>query len=98
MKREDGLAAGAAPLMDGADHVSGFKHDSHAREIWGDAYDAIPKSVFATLAHFLAARCADDREQIDALILAELDALSGQIMPERQARAAIKAIRKATTA
>lgn len=31
-----------------------FKNDQHARKHWGKAYDAIPKSVFATAAWHLA--------------------------------------------
>ena len=75
-----------------------FKNDQHARDVWGSAYDAIPKSVFATMAYYLAGSCVDsaeDREQVDERLLQELEALSGQIIPERQGRASIKALRAA---
>ncbi len=36
-----------------------MKADQHAREIWGEAYADIPKSVFATLAWHLANRASD---------------------------------------
>ena len=80
------------------------KSDAHARELWGSAYDSIPKSVFATMAYYLAGNCVDsaeDADQVDARLLEELEALTAQIIPERQGKAAIKAFRahlaKATT-
>lgn len=76
------------------------KQDEHARELWGDAYNAIPKSVFATMAWFLAGAASDncdDPESIVARVLEELDALRGQVLPERQANAAIKAVRSTFT-
>lgn len=79
----------------------GFKSDAHARRLFGDAYDAIPKSVFATMAYYLASVCSgspDDRASVDARLLQELEALSGQIIPERQGNAAIKAFRAAIAA
>lgn len=70
------------------------KSDQHARDNWGSAYDAIPKSVFATMAYYLAGACVDSAEnqqQVHARILEELDALSDQIIDGRQGRAAIRA-------
>jgi hypothetical protein len=61
------------------------KLDRHARKVWGRAYGAIPKSVFATLAFHLA----------DAASLAELD---GPIHPGIDAnhryRSELRAIRE----
>jgi hypothetical protein len=75
-----------------------FKTDGHAKALWGDAYDAIPKSVWATMAWHLANIASDAPDvagSAEARALAELDALGGQIIPERQAKAAIAAIRNA---
>lgn len=77
------------------------KNDQVARDLFGHSYDAIPKSVFAVMAYYLAGNSVDSAEddnQVRARILEELEALSGQILPERQGRAAIKAFKEACAA
>lgn len=76
----------------------GLKNDDHAREHWGAAYGAIPKSVFASLAWHLAnvaSGNADNRGAAEARAVEELRALGGSIIPERQASGAARAILKA---
>lgn len=67
------------------------KHDYPARELWGDAYDDIPKSIFAVVAYSLAARdgIAPDsfREQVSALT-------RGGIIDQAQSRRVLKALAK----
>jgi hypothetical protein len=68
------------------------KTDAHARKHWGAAYDAVPKSVFATLAWRLADRIGPEAV---AVALEELDALAANgIIPEIQTNRAVKAIGK----
>lgn len=73
----------------------GFKSDRAARETWGAAYDAIPKSAFALVAFHLANLAAEEPdlfESICARFAEEADALAlNEIMPDAHA----KAIRKA---
>lgn len=69
--------------------MRGFKSDSAARQHWGVAYDAIPKSAFALIAFHLANLAADEPdsfESISARLVEEADALSANgIMPEQHA-------------
>lgn len=68
------------------------KADQHARKHWGKAYDAIPKSVFATVAWHLA-NFASDGGNAEARFVEELKAmLDNGIIDERQTKPAIKAI------
>lgn len=74
------------------------KNDQHARDaVRSDVFDAIPKSVFATLAYRLADRLDggnDDQAQAFAVMVEELDALAlNGIVPADQARRAIKSLR-----
>lgn len=74
------------------------KNDRHAREHWGDSYDKIPKSVFATLCWHLANVASDSAGAPGAAerrTIVELDALATQLMPEKQARDAEKVLREA---
>lgn len=75
------------------------KNDWHARQALGRCYDAIPKSVFATLAYRLADRLNggnDDQAEALAMMRDELQALSlNGIVPERQAALALKALEAA---
>lgn len=81
-----------------AKHVQGFKSDSHARRLWGAAYDDIPKSVFATVAWHLANLCSESADvpgAAEARAVQEIETLGYGHIPERQAKAAVKAIRAA---
>jgi hypothetical protein len=42
--------------------MRGFKNDRHARFHWGNVYDSIPKSVFATVAWHLANVASDSAD------------------------------------
>lgn len=65
------------------------KADSHARACWGEAYDNIPKSVFATVAWHLASVSGDS----PGAFLEQLRALADNgTLPERQANACAKAL------
>lgn len=75
-----------------------FKQDGAARRAWGDAYDAVPKSVFALACWHLAnvaSGTADAPGAAEARMIEELDALRHGHMPEAQADRAIRAIRAA---
>ena len=75
-----------------------FKNDRAARVLWGDAYDAVPKSVFAVMAFYLAGGCVDSAEDFNLVrcrLIDEIEALSGQIIDKRQGDAAMKAMQKA---
>jgi hypothetical protein len=76
-----------------------FKQDRSARLAWGDAYDAIPKSVFALSAWHLANVASDSADASGAAerrMVEELVALrDGGHLPTEQADRAIKAIAKA---
>ena len=74
-------------------------NDGVAREIWGSAYDAIPKSVFAVLAWYLAppADCASDEGVGNdgelRRFAEELEAMhSNGILGERQVKRAQRAL------
>ena len=70
------------------------KNDSIARHLYGEAYDRIPKSVFAVMAWYLADACSDDGVGNDgelARLQDELKALRGQVLDERQADRALAA-------
>jgi len=69
------------------------KNDLAAREHWGAAYDAVPKSVYAVLAWRLADRLGEG--EAVAICIEELEALGGQIIDARQASRAVKSIREA---
>jgi hypothetical protein len=74
------------------------KNDHVARDLWGHAYDDIPKSVFAVMAFYLAGGCVDSAEDFNlvrARILEELDALTGQIIDEKQGKRCLKSAREA---
>ena len=71
------------------------KRDEHARRAWGDAYDAIPKSVFALAAWHLAngsSESADADGAAEQRFIEELEALRHH-MADGQADRAIKAVR-----
>ena len=75
-----------------------LKQDAAARQAWGDAYDAIPKSVFALLAWHLAnvaSDAADEPGAAERRAVEELEALRYGHLPTAQADRAIKAIRAA---
>lgn len=73
-----------------------FKKDGAARAAWGDAYAAIPKSVFAIVAWHLAnvaSDSADDDGAAEKRFVEELAALrDGGHLDRAQATSAIKAI------
>lgn len=74
-----------------------FKNDRAARELLGDAYDRIPKSVFAVAAYYLADACSDAGVGNDDAInrlRQEFEALGGQIIDPVQAKRAIAALDK----
>ena len=64
------------------------KNDSHARECWGDLYDSLPKSVFATAAWHLAnvaSGAADGPGEAEKRFFEELRALvASGIIPKQQ--------------
>lgn len=68
------------------------KHDSEARALWGAAYEAIPKSVFAVAAWHLANLAGDGEAGGAARRFAEeINALGmGGIITEAQASRALK--------
>lgn len=74
-----------------------FKNDGHAKEALGLAFDAIPKSVFATLAYRLADRLEggnDDQGRAFTVMIEELEALAlNDIIPADQVKRAVKALR-----
>lgn len=76
----------------------GLKDDQHALRQWGAAYDAIPKSVFATVAWHLANLAsgeADADGAAEAMFRAELGALiDAGIIPSGQGKRADAAIAK----
>lgn len=77
-----------------------FKQDGAARRAWGDAYDAIPKSVFALAAWHLAnvaSGSADEPGAAELRMIEELEALQYGHLQQAQATRAIKAIRLATS-
>lgn len=79
--------------------MSGLKSDRAAREQWGSAYDAIPKSAFALIAFHLANNCADEPDTFSGILarfLEEADCLAlNGMMPEARAKAIRAAIAKA---
>lgn len=72
------------------------KNDEAARRYWGDAYDGIPKSVFALIAWQLANRCSENCDQPGAAeteFVAELKALvNAGIMDAAQAKRTLTAL------
>ena len=74
------------------------KNDVHAREHWKDVYDAIPKSVFATVAWHLANLAsgeADAPAAAERMFLEEVQALGqADILPSQHVRAVIRAFSK----
>lgn len=70
--------------------------DGVAREIWGSAYDAIPKSVFAVVAWYLADCASDEGVGNDGELrrfAEELEAMhSNGILGERQVKRAQRAL------
>jgi hypothetical protein len=72
------------------------KNDQAARDHWGAAYDAIPKSVFAVAAWHLANVASETCDALGAAegrFAEELEALAGSgILEPRQAKAALKAL------
>lgn len=78
-------------------HKSGImKNDAHGHAHWGNAYDSIPKSVFATVAWHLANVASGECDNPGAAELRfaeELRALAiNGIIPVSQAASAAKAI------
>jgi hypothetical protein len=75
-----------------------IKQDAHAHRHWGDAYDAIPKSVFATVAWHLANAMSGECDADGAAeraFLAELAALvESGLIPAPQATRARAALAK----
>lgn len=73
-----------------------FKKDEPARRAWGDAYDAIPKSVFALVAWHLANVMSANADEVGAAETAfanELKALAdGGHLDKAQAFASLKAL------
>ena len=70
--------------------------DSIARDLWGQAYDAIPKSVFAVVAWYLA-DCASDEGVGNGgelrRFIEELEAMgSNGILDERQVKKALRSV------
>lgn len=71
------------------------KDDTAARALLGDAYDRIPKSVFAVAAYYLADACSDagvGNGQAIARLREEFECLSGQVIDPAQAKRAIAAL------
>jgi hypothetical protein len=72
------------------------KNDRHARAAIGEGFDAIPKSVFGTLAYRLADRLCggnDDRPAAFAMMREELEALGvNGIIPTDQVKRSLKAL------
>jgi hypothetical protein len=70
------------------------KNDSHAKELWGAAYDDIPKSVFATVAWHLANLCSDRADTPGAALerfISEIEVLrDNEMIPKPQAIAALR--------
>lgn len=64
------------------------KNDSHARDCWGDLYDSLPKSVFATAAWHLANIASGEADAPGAAekrFFEELKALAANgIIPKQQ--------------
>jgi len=71
------------------------KDDTCARHLWGDAYDAIPKSVFAACSYFLAQICSEEYGGEIARMIKEVEALGlNQIISDAQSRRCVSALRK----
>lgn len=70
------------------------KNDAHARQCWGDLYDKLPKSVFATAAWHLANLAsgeADNEGAAERQFFEELKALMyNDIIPKQQVLRALK--------
>jgi hypothetical protein len=69
-------------------------NDATAHALWGDAYDAIPKSVFAAIAWHLAnlaSGCCDEPGMAEKRFLEEWDALlsHGLSAPSKKLRASM---------
>ena len=75
------------------------KNDSAARELFGsDAYDRIPKSVFAVAAYYLADACSDagvGNGQAIERLREEFRCLSEQVIDPAQAKRADAALARA---
>lgn len=80
-------------------HGRGLKDDQHAYRHWGAAYDAIPKSVFATVAWHLANMASGEADvdgAAEAMFRAELNALiDAGIIPQSQGKRSDAAIARA---
>lgn len=74
------------------------KNDQHARRCWGSAYDAIPKSVFATIAWHLANASSQQLDDPDMAFLRFFDELRALghngIIPTAQVLTTIRAFEK----
>lgn len=81
--------------------MGAVKLEEHAREHWGPVFDAIPKSVFATVAWHLANIASDNLDQDGAAetrFLEELQALGqNNIIPSEQLRRTLAAIQRAAS-
>lgn len=75
--------------------VRGGNGDRVARDLWGLAYDAIPKSVFAVVAWHLADCASDEGVGNDGEVrrfVEELEAMrSNGTLDERQVKRALRA-------
>lgn len=74
------------------------KNDDHARAYWGGAYDAIPKSVFASLCWHLANLASGEADAplaAEGRTVEEIRALAAvAILPAAQARTSLAAIER----
>lgn len=74
------------------------KNDEAARRYWGDAYDHIPKSVFALVAWHLASRCSENCDHpgaAEAEFRNEIKALyKADIMDGAQAKRTLAALNR----
>lgn len=71
------------------------KDDGTARHLFGDAYDRIPKSVFAVAAYYLADACSDagvGNDQAIERLREEFRCLAGQVIDPAQAGRAERAL------
>lgn len=76
------------------------KDDTVARDLFGDAYDRIPKSVFAVAAYYLADACSEDgvgNGQAIERLREEFTCLAGQVIDPAQAQRAIRALARIAT-
>ncbi|NVD44363.1 hypothetical protein [Qipengyuania atrilutea] len=69
------------------------KNDSEARALWGAAYEAMPKSVFAVMAYHLADLASEDGDSAIGRALEEVNALAmNGLITETQHKNAARAL------